>query len=140
MLRRLEETGRIRRAYFVAGLGAAQFAQPGAVDLLRDARDARDEVPTTVTLSATDPANPFGVLVPWPVWPASALRGATRMAGARVVLVDGRLVCWIARDDHQWFVSFTENEPDRSCAGRAMARQLVRLALARDRRSARMAD
>ncbi|MDP2391415.1 MAG: DEAD/DEAH box helicase, partial [Acidobacteriota bacterium] len=31
VLRRLEETGRIRRGYFVAGLGAAQFAQPGAV-------------------------------------------------------------------------------------------------------------
>ena len=41
VLRRLEETGRIRRGYFVAGLGAAQFAQPGAVDLLRDARDER---------------------------------------------------------------------------------------------------
>ena len=43
VLRRLEETGRIRRGYFVAGLGAAQFAQPGAIDLLRDARDERDE-------------------------------------------------------------------------------------------------
>ena len=66
MLRRLEETGRIRRGYFVAGLGAAQFAQPGAVDLLRDARDERDEI-VTVTLSATDPANPYGVLIPWPL-------------------------------------------------------------------------
>ena len=63
VLRRLEETGRIRRGYFVAGLGAAQFAQPGAVDLLRDMRDDRDEI-TTVTMSATDPANPFGVLIP----------------------------------------------------------------------------
>ena len=49
VLRRLEETGRIRRGYFVAGLGAAQFAQPGAVDLLRDARDDRDEI-VTVTI------------------------------------------------------------------------------------------
>ena len=39
VLRRLEETGRVRRGYFVAGLGAAQFAQPGAVDLLRAARE-----------------------------------------------------------------------------------------------------
>ena len=49
VLRRLEETGRVRRGYFVAGLGAAQFAQPGAVDLLRDARDERDET-VTVTI------------------------------------------------------------------------------------------
>ena len=66
VLRRLEETGRIRRGYFVAGLGAAQFAQPGAVDLLRDMRDDRDEI-VTVTISATDPANPYGVLIPWPI-------------------------------------------------------------------------
>ena len=46
VLRRMEETGRMRRGYFVAGLGAAQFAQPGAVDLLRDARDGRDEIVT----------------------------------------------------------------------------------------------
>ena len=64
VLRRLEDTGRVRRGYFVAGLGAAQFAQPGAVDLLRAAR-ATDEDPITVTLSATDPANPYGVLLPW---------------------------------------------------------------------------
>jgi len=128
VLRRLEETGRIRRGYFVAGLGAAQFAQPGAIDLLRDARDARDDVPTTVTMSAADPANPFGVLAPWPVLPAADARGATRMAGARIVMVDGRLACWIARGDHHLIVSLPEHEPDRSRAGRAMARELVRLA------------
>ena len=66
VLRRLEETGRIRRGYFVAGLGAAQFAQPGAIDLLRDAREQREET-VTVTISATDPANPYGVLIPWPL-------------------------------------------------------------------------
>ena len=33
-------SGRIRRGYFVAGLGATQFALPGALDLLRSLRDA----------------------------------------------------------------------------------------------------
>ena len=42
-LKGLEETGRIRRGYFVAGLGATQFAMPGALDLLRSLRDAPDE-------------------------------------------------------------------------------------------------
>src|SRR6266480_4443375 len=39
VLKAMEEAGRARRGYFVAGLGAAQFALPGAVDRLRAARD-----------------------------------------------------------------------------------------------------
>ncbi|MGI9579541.1 MAG: Lhr family helicase, partial [Microthrixaceae bacterium] len=35
LLKLLEERGQVRRGYFVEGLGAAQFAQPGAVDRLR---------------------------------------------------------------------------------------------------------
>jgi len=120
VLRRLEETGRIRRGYFVAGLGAAQFAQPGAVDLLRDARDVGDEI--TITLSSTDPANPYGILIPWP------REKATRTAGSRVVLVDGQLAAWIGRGDRQLIVSLPADEPERSRTGRALARELVRIA------------
>jgi ATP-dependent Lhr-like helicase len=121
VLRRLEETGRIRRGYFVAGLGAAQFAQPGAVDLLRDARDAAAS-DATITLSATDPANPYGILIPWPI------EKATRTAGSRVVLVNGQLAAWIGRGDRHLVVSLPGDEPERSHAGRALARELVRIA------------
>ena len=38
MLRELEDRGRVRRGYFVEGLGGAQFALPGVVDRLRAAR------------------------------------------------------------------------------------------------------
>jgi ATP-dependent Lhr-like helicase len=127
VLRRLEETGRIRRGYFVAGLGAAQFAQPGAIDLLRDARDERDDV-VTVTISATDPANPFGVLIPWPMTAEGDSRGATRTAGARVVIVNGRAAAWISRGDRQLAVCIPDDEPERSRIGRAMARELVAIA------------
>lgn len=127
VLRRLEETGRIRRGYFVAGLGAAQFAQPGAVDLLRDARDERDEAITAVTISATDPANPYGVLIPWPMVTEEG-RGATRTAGARVVIVNGRAAAWIGRGDRQLIACLPDNEPERSQIGRALARELVELA------------
>jgi ATP-dependent Lhr-like helicase len=135
VLRRLEETGRIRRGYFVAGLGAAQFAQPGAVDLLRDARDERDEL-VAVTISATDPANPYGVLIPWPVrlgdddkQSSSPRSGqATRTAGARVVIVNGRPAAWIGRGDRQLIVSLPDDEPERSRVGRAMAKELVAIA------------
>ena len=135
VLRRLEETGRIRRGYFVAGLGAAQFAQPGAIDLLRDAREEKDDEVVTVTVSATDPANPYGVLIPWPIrldeagQPASSRSGqATRTAGARVVIVNGRMAAWISRGDRQLIVSLPDDEPERSRVGRALARELVAIA------------
>jgi len=84
VLRAMEETGRIRRGYFVDGLGGSQFALPGAVDRLRAERDAP---PAVVALAATDPANPYGVTVPWP-----ELRGRpARAAGAYVVLDGGEL-------------------------------------------------
>ena len=132
VLRRLEETGRVRRGYFVSGLGAAQFAQPGAIDLLRATRED-SESPKAVTLAATDPANPYGAMLPWPDWSThsagatGALR-ASRMAGARVVLVDGRLTAWIARGDRSMLIALPSDEPDRSRSARALAAELVSLA------------
>ena len=38
-LKAMDDAGRVRRGYFVAGLGATQFALPGALDLLRSMRD-----------------------------------------------------------------------------------------------------
>ncbi len=67
-----EESGRVRRGYFVEGLGAAQFATTGAVDRLRaqsrplDAPRRSDDQPLAVVLAACDPANPFGAALPWP--------------------------------------------------------------------------
>ena len=71
ILRTMEERGRVRRGYFVEGLGGAQFALPGAVDRLRATREpgdeaARDSAARTIVLAATDPANPYGAALPWP--------------------------------------------------------------------------
>jgi ATP-dependent helicase Lhr and Lhr-like helicase len=90
VLRAMEEAGRVRRGYFVDGLGASQFALPGAVDRLRA---VRDEPPGPVVLAATDPANAYGASLPWP-----ALAGrAARTAGAYVVLEGGRLRLFLER-------------------------------------------
>ena len=69
VLAALEETGRIRRGYFVEGLGAAQFASAGAVDRVRafaSRPGSRTEPARGLVLAAADPANPYGAALPWP--------------------------------------------------------------------------
>ena len=95
VLKALEDRGELRRGYFVSGLGAAQFALPGAVDRLRAAREP-DEKVRNIVLAATDPAQPYGAALPWP---ESAGRPA-RQAGAHVLLVDGHLVAYLERGGH----------------------------------------
>ena len=84
VLKALEDRGEARRGYFVAGLGAAQFALPGAVDRLRGAREGEPET-VPVVLAATDPAQPYGAALAWPESPGRP----ARTAGAHVVLSGG---------------------------------------------------
>ena len=90
VLRAMEESGRIRRGYFIEGLGGSQFALPGAVDRLRSLRDSGGGI---VALAATDPANAFGTILPWPQ--SDGRMG--RAAGAYCVVDDGRLVLYLER-------------------------------------------
>lgn len=94
VLREMEEAGKVRRGYFVEGLGGAQFAFAGAVDRLRAVRVDPDEK-SVVLLSAVDPANPFGWLLPWPVREQSDKGNPRRVPGAVVVLVDGEAVLYL---------------------------------------------
>jgi ATP-dependent Lhr-like helicase len=116
VLSQFEDSGRCRRGYFVAGLGAAQFGSAGAVDRLRTFSEPAEEK-VAVALAATDPANPFGAALGWPERPVSDPTAETgpghrpgRKAGALVVLVDGALVLYVERggrtlltfsDDHE---------------------------------------
>ena len=92
LLRALEERGQVRRGYFVAGLGGAQFATPGAVDRLRDHRELPDEA-QVVALGAADPAQPYGSTLAWPESPGRP----ARVAGGHVVLADGRPLVFLDR-------------------------------------------
>jgi ATP-dependent Lhr-like helicase len=68
-LRRREARGLVRGGRFVTGVIGEQYALPEAVDALRRARrDDRTEV--TLRISATDPLNLVGVLIPGPRIPA----------------------------------------------------------------------
>ncbi|MGH3287946.1 MAG: Lhr family helicase, partial [Streptosporangiaceae bacterium] len=97
VLRAMEEAGQCRRGYFVEGLGAAQFALPGAVDRMRAMADAKDG--PIVVLAAADPANAYGSALPWPARPDETPGGHRpgRKAGALVVLADGHLVLYVER-------------------------------------------
>jgi ATP-dependent Lhr-like helicase len=150
VLKTMEEKGRIRRGYFVAGLGATQFALPGALDLLRSLRhpvprpaqsaasrsdagnddeDALNDDAEVLVLAATDPANPYGSTLRWPAVPGSddrrAGRGPTRSIGPSVVLVDGSLAAYLGRGDRQLFVWLPEVEPELSRVGKSVARALI---------------
>ena len=146
VLKAFEEAGRVRRGYFVEGLGAAQFAAPGAVDRMRalaqvrtpsdepawttpvpggwDAsayavkqRQRRDDA-RAVVLAATDPANPYGAALPWPAQDSGHRPG--RKAGALVVLVDGRVVLYVERGG-KTLLSFTDDETCVAPAADALA-------------------
>jgi ATP-dependent Lhr-like helicase len=97
VLRALEEAGRARRGWFVAGLGAAQFALPGGVDRLRSHRTPHGDDPRAIVLAATDPAQPFGAALGWP----DSRGRPARAAGAHVVLVDGELAVYLERGGRQ---------------------------------------
>ena len=105
VLKVLEERGQVRRGYFVTGLGAAQFALPGAVDRLRSVREGPDDpagvevggdAEPPLILATTDPAQPYGAAL---AWPESAGRPA-RAAGSLLVLRAGWPLVWLDRRGH----------------------------------------
>jgi ATP-dependent Lhr-like helicase len=107
VLRAMEEAGRVRRGYFVDGLGAAQFAEPGAEELLRRLREPPPDDHGRI-LAATDPASPWGAALSWP-----EREGARpmRAPGAHVVVGgDGRLLAWLGPSDRS-LLTFLDEDP-----------------------------
>ena len=68
-LRRLEDRGEIRGGRFVSGFLGEQFALPVAVESLRATRDQQSSG-DTITISAADPLNLVGIIVPGERMPA----------------------------------------------------------------------
>jgi ATP-dependent Lhr-like helicase len=127
ILKVLEERGRARRGYFVSGLGAAQFALPGAVDRLRSEREPERDDPLLV-LAATDPAQPYGSTLPWPAEPSAERGRAARTASAVVVSSAGTPLVWFERSSHH-LVTFPAAATDRRWA--AALADLVRRGIER---------
>jgi ATP-dependent Lhr-like helicase len=125
VLRAMEESGQCRRGYFVEGLGAAQFALPGAVDRMRAVlKDMSSE--RAVVLAAADPAQPYGAALTWPERPGDVPEDAHRghrpgrKAGALVVLSGGALVLYVERGG-KTLLSWTDDPDVLAPAAAALA-------------------
>jgi ATP-dependent Lhr-like helicase len=163
-LKTMEDGGWVRRGMFVAGLGAAQFAMPAAVDMLRGLRSEQEKI-ETLFLAATDPANPYGGLLPWPRRsdempseskadgkPAQndpqeseqadastrgenpASRSLSRSGGAGVILINGNLAAFLRRRNLEIQIFLPESEPERTRYARELAKKLAEIAIFRQGR------
>ena len=117
VLKAMEEAGRVRRGYFVDGLGGAQFARSGAVDRMRSLVHVEPDEVGTVVLAATDPANPYGAALPWPEREGHR---AGRKAGAAVVLTGGVLILYVEKGGRT-ILSFTDDPEQLQPAVDALA-------------------
>jgi ATP-dependent Lhr-like helicase len=119
LLRALEERGQVRRGYFIEGLGALQFADPSAVDRMRELKDGGSEVrDRAAVLAATDPANPFGFTLPWPDW---CDNNGERRARMHVLIADGELTALLFGDGARVVVRLPDEESERDRLGRLSA-------------------
>jgi len=90
--RRLEDRGEIRGGRFVDGFLGEQFALPVAVESVRAMRKL-DSATGTITLSAADPLNLVGILVPGERVPA--------ISGNSVTFRDGAAVTGVASTEYR---------------------------------------
>ncbi|WP_214366796.1 ATP-dependent helicase [Pseudonocardia sp. H11422] len=140
VLRAMEDSGRCRRGYVVDGLGAAQFAVPGAIDRLRALsrpdgtpvggagdvpadsahRGGHSHGPSSVVLAAADPAQPYGAALSWPDTVGDTKHRPGRKAGALVVLVDGAPALYVERGGRS-LLSFTTDRDELRAGAEALA-------------------
>jgi ATP-dependent Lhr-like helicase len=149
VLRAMEDSGRCRRGYVVDGLGAAQFAVPGAIDRVRAmsrpdgpsgdmsigpdgaadgwevspsgrARDGEGDGRSRVVLAAADPAQPYGAALAWPDTVGDTAHRPARKAGALVVLVDGAPILYVERGGRS-LLSFAAEHEELKAAAEALA-------------------
>jgi ATP-dependent Lhr-like helicase len=131
VLRAMEEAGKLRRGHFVDGLEGAQFAFAGAVDPLRALR--AEPAGGARVLAASDPANPYGAVLPWPAPRREEGGRPRRAAGAAVVLAGGRLALFVERSGRN-ALTFGD-DPERLAAAASALRGLF---LDRRRRALRL--
>jgi ATP-dependent Lhr-like helicase len=89
--RRMEARGEIRGGRFISGVAGEQYALPEAVEALRRQRDVEDR---WLVISAADPLNLTGTILPGPRIPA--------VRGNRLLFHNGKLVATLQAGDIQY--------------------------------------
>jgi ATP-dependent Lhr-like helicase len=115
--RRMEARGELRGGRFVAGVAGEQYALPEAVASLRTPRDEED---SWVALSAADPLNLAGIVLPGTRVPATR--------GNRVLFHNGRLAATL----HAGEVEILEKTDDAAREKITRALRLTQLPQLRD--------
>jgi len=80
-LRRMEARGTIRGGRFVTSFTGEQYAVPEAVEVLRSVRKS-DRSGESIRISAADPLNLVGIVLPGPRVPAVPTNSLTYVDGA----------------------------------------------------------
>lgn len=147
VLRHLEEHGQVVRGMYITGFGAAQFASSATVNTLRTFRHDFSQVRSgeddsssqAIVVDATDPANLYGVALPWPAAKeAQPIRQASdadrsesasenaesgagnvgikamRRMGTVVVMMHGRVVLHASQTGHRVLTFDDDREPLRA--------------------------
>ncbi|WP_233566536.1 Lhr family helicase [Cohnella endophytica] len=98
VLRRLEEWGVVTRGKFIEGESSLQFTTREHNETIRQPLPARiGQSTSTTVLASVDPANPFGLLVDWPLDAQIGVSGGAfaRKPGNFLVLHGDRWLFWI---------------------------------------------
>jgi ATP-dependent helicase Lhr and Lhr-like helicase len=101
VLRRFEARGEIRGGRFVAGVPGEQFALPDAVGMLREVR-RQPASGAFISVSAADPLNLVGTIVPGPKIPA--------LTGNRLLYRDGIAIAGLIGGETHWIVELEPRE------------------------------
>ena len=125
LLTDFENAGLCRRGYYVTGQGGAQFAASSTVDELRSIalEDGlgSEGVPlehSLVTLSAVDPANPYGSSLSWPELDGEARHLPRRNPGALITLAAGSPVLYLERGGRSMLTFTWQDGEDLAPASR----------------------
>ena len=119
VLRQLETMGIVTRGLFVRGVQAMQFVLRERIASLRQPPAAAGEEADVTVLAASDPANPFGLLAPWPDRPGAAF---ARRSGSFLVLRGDEWLLWIEGYGKQVFTMRAPEDIGREALADALRR------------------
>jgi ATP-dependent Lhr-like helicase len=98
VFRRLEARGEIRGGRFVGGFSGEQFASPDAVHLLRSIRRTEADG-SMIAISAADPLNMLGILLPGPRLPHAASNRLLYRDGIPIAVLEAKEIRFLIEMD-----------------------------------------